>query len=118
MADNDPSPKPGTKPAMKSLVKSPADCADMAELRVEIDRLDGQIVALLAARSGYVARAAELKKTRAAIVDDARIQQVIARARAAAMIHGADADVIEAIYRAMIEAFIAFEKRVFDHDKR
>ena len=37
MADNDPSPKPGTKPAMKSLVKSPADCADMAELRVEIE---------------------------------------------------------------------------------
>ena len=123
MADNDPAPKdssakPGSNPAMKSTIRSPADCADMAALRVEIDRLDGQIVALLAARSGYVARAAELKKTRAAIVDEARIQQVIARARAAATIHGADADVIEAIYRAMIEAFIAFEKRLFDRDKR
>lgn len=123
MADNDSAPKdlaakPGPKPAIKSAVRSPADCADMAELRVEIDRLDGQIVALLAARSGYVARAAELKKTRAAIVDEARILQVIARARAAATIHGADADVIEAIYRAMIEAFIAFEKRLFDRDKR
>lgn len=123
MAENDSSPKdsaakPGTKPAVKFAIRSPADCRDMAELRVEIDRLDGQIVALLAARSGYVGRAAELKKTRAAIVDEARIQQVIARARAAAMIHGADADVIEAIYRAMIDAFVAFEKRVFDRDKR
>lgn len=100
-----------------SPAKPPASCADLAELRVEIDRLDREIVALLAARSGYVARAAELKKTRKAIVDEARIAQVIARARAQAASHGADADVIEAIYRAMIAAFIAFEERVFDRDK-
>lgn len=98
-------------------VKFPAACANMADLRVEIDRLDREIVALLAARSGYVARAAELKKTRKAIVDEARIEQVIARARSEAASQGADADVIEAIYRAMIAAFIAFEERLFDRDK-
>lgn len=94
--------------------KSPAACADMSDLRVEIDRLDRQIVALLAERSGYVARAAQIKKDRAAIVDEVRIKQVISGARSQAAERGADPDLIEAIYRAMIAAFIAFEERVFD----
>ncbi|MFN7052789.1 MAG: chorismate mutase, partial [Gemmobacter sp.] len=42
-------------------MKTPAECRNMAELRVEIDRLDGEIVALLAARVGYIDRAAQLK---------------------------------------------------------
>jgi isochorismate pyruvate lyase len=94
--------------------KMPAACADMNDLRVEIDRLDREIVALLAERSGYVARAAQIKKDRAAIVDEARIKQVISGARSQAAELGADPDLIEAIYRAMIAAFIAFEERNFD----
>lgn len=94
--------------------KPPASCAEMSDVRAEIDRLDQQIVALLAERSGYVARAAELKKNRAAIVDDARIKQIVARVRADAVSHGADAELMEAIYRAMIAAFIAFEERMFN----
>jgi len=95
-------------------VRSPESCADMTQLRTEIDRLDRQIVALLAERSGYVARAAELKKIRAAIVDEARIEQIIVRVRGYALSHDADPDLIEAIYRAMIAAFIAFEEKAFD----
>jgi isochorismate pyruvate lyase len=94
--------------------KTPAACADMRDLRVEIDRLDREIVALLAERSGYVARAAQIKKDRAAIVDEGRIAQVISGARSQAAERGADPDLIEAIYRAMIAAFIAFEERAFD----
>ena len=97
--------------------KPPQACADMTELRVEIDRLDREIVALLATRSGYVARAAQLKQNRAAIVDQARIEQIIAKVRSDAAGHGADAEVIEDIYRAMINAFIAYERRIFDRDK-
>jgi isochorismate pyruvate lyase len=97
-----------------SQAKAPASCTDMTELRAEIDRLDRQIVALLAERSGYVARAAEIKQMRAAVVDEARIEQVVARARTEAASHGADAALIEAIYRAMIAAFIAYEERAFD----
>lgn len=94
--------------------KAPAACADMSDLRIEIDRLDRQIVALLSERSGYVVRAAQIKKDRAAIVDEARIAQVVSGARSQAAERGADPDLIEAIYRAMIAAFIAFERRAFD----
>ncbi len=86
----------------------------MSDLRVEIDRLDRQIVTLLAERSGYVARAAQIKKDRAAIIDEARIAQVISGARSQAAERGADPDLIESIYRAMIAVFIAFEERAFD----
>lgn len=97
--------------------KSPQACADLTELRAEIDRLDRDLVALLAIRTGYVARAAQLKKNRAAIVDQARIEQIIARVRSQATGHGVEPQVIEAIYRAMIAAFIAYEERIFDRDK-
>ncbi len=95
-------------------IRSPESCADMTELRSEIDRLDRQLVELLAVRSGYVARAAELKKARSAIVDEARIEQIIGKVRGYALGHGADPELIEAIYRAMIAAFIAFEEKAFD----
>lgn len=98
--------------------KSPAECRDMADLRQEIDRLDRAIVALLAARAGYVARAAELKPRRGDIVDEPRIAAVIDRVRAEAQRQGADADLVEAIYRSMIRAFIAFENEAFDRRQR
>jgi isochorismate pyruvate lyase len=101
-------------PTHRPMPKPPGACADMRDLRVEIDRLDGQIVALLAERARYVARAAEIKRDRAAIVDEARIRQVISGARSQAAELGTDPDLVEAIYRAMIDAFIRFEERAFD----
>lgn len=95
-------------------IRAPESCSDMTELRAEIDRLDRRLVELLAERSGYVARAAELKQERAAIVDEARIEQIIGRVRGYAANHDADPELIEAIYRAMIAAFIAFEEKAFD----
>ena len=97
--------------------KPPQACADLTELRAEIDRLDHDLVALLASRTGYVARAAQLKKNRAAIVDQARIEQIIAKVRSQATGLGVEPQVIEAIYRAMIAAYIAYEERMFDRDK-
>lgn len=101
-----------------SSIRRPADCRDMSEVRVEIDRLDNLLVPLIAERTGYVARAAELKPNRAAIVDEARIQQIVDKVRAQTQTAGGDPDLIEAIYRAMIDAFIAFEEKSFDRAGR
>lgn len=99
-------------------LKPPEACNNLKDLRKEIDELDRSIVALLAERSGYVARAAHIKDTRNAIVDDARIEQVVANVRSEAAVQHADPDLMEAIYRAMIAAFIAFEENAFDQDKK
>jgi isochorismate pyruvate lyase len=88
-------------------------CATLADVRREIDRLDRRIVALLSERSGYVGEAARIKERASQIVDRARIDEVVGKARTRAMALGADGDTIARIYEAMIGAFIAFERRAF-----
>ena len=89
------------------------NCDTMADVRQHIDALDDRIVALLAERSGYVAQAARIKQNADQIVDGPRIEFIIARVRAQAASAGAPEAVMEATYRAMIAAFIDFERGEF-----
>ena len=89
-------------------------CTTMAEVRRQIDELDRRIVALLAERGGYVGQAARIKRSRAEIVDPARIEEVVAKARATAVEAGLDPGIAERVYRSMIDAFIAFETKTYD----
>jgi isochorismate pyruvate lyase len=95
-------------------VKAPQDCQIMADVREAIDDLDRRIVPLLAERSGYVARAGQLKTERAQVVDPARIEDVVAKALVLAEQAGMDPSLAESIYRAMIDAYIAFETVQWD----
>ena len=88
-------------------------CHTMADVRQHIDALDDRIVALLAERSGYVAQAARIKQNADQIYDGPRIEFIIARVRAQATSAGAPEAVMEATYRAMIAAFIDFERGEF-----
>ena len=88
-------------------------CSTMAEVREHIDELDARIVALLAVRAGYVAQAARIKQDAGQVHDQARIDFIIDRVKAIASERGAPPPVIEATYRAMIDAFIAFEHQEF-----
>ena len=93
--------------------RPPADCASMAELRVEIDRLDRALVALLADRAGYIDRAAELKPAEGLPARiDARVEDVTAKVRAAAEARALDPDLIEDLWRRLMEWSIAREERV------
>jgi isochorismate pyruvate lyase len=86
-------------------------CDSLAQVRENIDRLDRQIVPLLAERAGYVAQAAGFKVTKGAVVDTDRIEAIVLKVRHMAVEEGVDADVIEHIYRSMINAFIIFESQ-------
>jgi isochorismate pyruvate lyase len=88
-------------------------CATMEEVRAHIDALDARIVALLAERSGYVAQAARIKQNAEQVYDQARIDFIVDRVKALAAQRGAPEPVAEATYRAMIDAFIAFERQEF-----
>ncbi|MEJ6021106.1 chorismate mutase [Ramlibacter sp. PS4R-6] len=89
------------------------NCSSMAEVRANIDALDEQIVALLARRTGFVAQAARIKGDESQIVDKARIEYIVNRVKRQAAGLGAPDDVVEAAYRALIDASIAFERRQF-----
>jgi len=88
-------------------------CETMAEVRAHIDALDARIVPLLAERGGYVAQAARIKQHIDQVYDQARIDFIVDRVKAMARAEGAPEAVIEATYRAMIDAFIAFERAHF-----
>jgi isochorismate pyruvate lyase len=85
------------------------EVASLAEVRASIDRLDRQIVPLLAERGRYVLAAARFKKDAAEVPAPARVEEVIRNVRRLAEESGALPDVVEKAYRAMIAAFIEAE---------
>jgi isochorismate pyruvate lyase len=92
-------------------MKPPADCRTMAEIRAEIDRLDEVLVRLFAERAGYIDRAAEIK----AEVDlpariEARVEEVVRNVRAHAVTHGLPPDLVEKLWRRLIDWSIAREE--------
>ncbi len=86
-------------------------CETLEQVRENIDRLDRRIVPLLAERAGYVEQAAGFKATKSAVVDNERIEAIVLKVRHIAVEEGTDPDLIEHIYRAMINAFIIHESQ-------
>lgn len=81
------------------------ECANLDEVRANIDRLDREIVRMLAERGQYVVQAAKFKKTEADVPAPARVEQVIGNVRKYAVEFGAPVDVVERGYRVLIEGF-------------
>ena len=96
-----------------TLIHKVEHCRTMADVREHIDALDERIVALIVERSGYVAQAARIKQNATDVHDQARIDFIVDRVKAMATEQGAPGAVIEAAYRAMIDAFIEFERGEF-----
>lgn len=85
------------------------ECTSLDEVRSCIDDVDRRLVKLLAERRGYVLQASRFKKSDADVRAPARVEQVISKVRALATAEGVEPQVVEAIYRRMIEAFIELE---------
>ena len=96
-----------------TLIHNVEHCDTMADVRRHIDALDQRIVALMAERSGYMTQAARIKQNAHQVHDQARIDFIVGRVMAMAQAQGAPEAVIEAAYRAMIDASIEFEHGEF-----
>ena len=86
------------------------ECESLDQVRDHIDRIDAQIVPLLLERNHYVMEAAKLKGDVNAARVPARIEDVVQKVRAVAEDRGSNPDIVEAIYRAMIEINIQIER--------
>ena len=89
-------------------------CESLAEVRENIDRIDNEIIKLIAERGGFVRQAAAFKKNEDGVRDSGRVEAVIAKARDKAAKYGAEPDVVETVYRNMIAAFIGMEMKEFN----
>lgn len=94
-------------------MREPSELLNMAALRAEIDAHDQRIVALLADRARLIDRAIALKPAEhmpARI--EARVEEVVANVRAAAGERGLDPDLVETLWRIVIDWSIDREERV------
>ena len=93
--------------------KRPSECADMNEVRIEIDRIDAALVDLIAERFGYVERAWQIKSDPSEASVPWRIQEVIDRVKTQARRRGLPAEMIEMVgaqWRNMIGWFVQYEE--------
>ena len=94
-------------------MKAPTDCHSMQELRAAIDALDGQVVAFLAMRARYIDRAIALKPAAGLPARiEARVEDVVAKVRDRAGAEGLDPDLVEDLWRRLIDWSIAREEKV------
>ncbi len=92
-------------------MKTPAECGSMADLRAEIDRVDAELVARFAERATYIDRAIEIKSG----IDlpariEARVEQVVQNVRGHAVAHKLSPDLVEKLWRRLIDWSIAREE--------
>jgi len=95
-------------------MSTPIECNDLEQVRAQIDRLDTQIVELIAERTTYVIQAAKFKQTKENVRVPKRIEQIIDRVRILAHQFNLNPDIIDSIYRHLIEVSITEESRNWD----
>ena len=86
-------------------------CSSLEEVRSNIDRIDNEIIKLIAERGNYVIQASKFKKNEAGVKAPDRVEAVIAKVRKKAEEYGAD--MVEALYREMISRFVNMELQEF-----
>lgn len=98
-------------------MKKPADCNTMADIRAEIDRVDEALVKLFAERAGYIDQAVVVKsgvKLPARITS--RVEEVVQNVRRHADVHGLPPDLVEKLWRRLIDWSIAREESMLGPD--
>jgi len=85
------------------------NCKDLNEVRENIDRIDNLIVKLIAERSHYVKQAANFKKDAEDVKSPKRVEMIIEKVRRLADDNNVNPNIVEVVYRNMINSFINFE---------
>lgn len=89
-------------------------CENLEQVRENIDRIDNEIIKLIAERGTYVVQASAFNKDEEGVKDTGRVEKVISKVRAKAEEYGANPDMVEALYREMISRFVRMEMKEFN----
>lgn len=93
------------------------NCNNIEEVRTNINNIDEEIVKLIAQRGHFVKQAAKFKKDTADVKAPKRVEEVISKVKNLAKTVGANEEVVENVYRTMIDSFINAEMKEFEHLK-
>ena len=86
----------------------------MDELRKELDLLDNELIKLVSKRFKFIEQAAIIKDDISKIRDNERIEAIIVRLRNLAEINDVSPDIVEKLWRYIIELSIELETEIFN----
>ena len=90
-------------------MKAPENCKDISEVRFNIDAIDREIVQLIGNRFKYVKAASKFKVNEEAVKAPERFKNMLLERRNWAVVEGLNPDVIEKMYRDLVNYFISEE---------
>jgi len=93
------------------------EVSSLQEAREAIDLIDAEIIRLLGNRAGYVHQVVQFKKTPDDVRAPARYAEVMRRRRDLAEAAGLNPDVIEGMYKLLVDNFIQEEMDLLQSDK-
>jgi len=88
---------------------APQDCVNMEDIRIEIDAMDRDIIAILGKRFDYVKAASKFKTSETSVRAPERFKAMLAQRRDWALSAGLSPDAIEKMYRDLVNHFISEE---------
>ena len=92
-------------------------CTTLDEARERIDRVDEEIITLIAKRNSYIKQIAHFKNSIEEVKAEDRIDDVISRARAQAISLGLSPNLINDLYIRMIDAMVESEVAEYQNAK-
>lgn len=96
-------------------MKRPDECKNIEEIRQEIDAIDNDIIKLFSQRFDYVKEIVKFKeKDKESIVAQERYDAVIHNRRNISEQNGLDPNVIETIFRELMNYFIREELKILE----
>jgi len=99
-------------------MKLPEKCKNIQEIREAIDNIDKEIIELIGRRFNYVKEIVKFKsRDRDSIVAKDRYDEVIENRRMLAVENGLNPDLIENIYKSLINHFINKEIEIAEKSK-
>lgn len=86
----------------------------MSDVREQVDRIDGELIALLTQRFACMDAAARIKQDREAVRDEGRKAQVLANVKQLAADAGIPVPTMAAIWEMLVETSISYEFEKWD----
>ncbi len=98
-------------------MKAPDECANIDDVRAEIDRIDRDVIALIGKRFKYVQAAAKFKTSTESVKAPERFTAMLRQRRHWAEQEGLSPDAVEKLYSDLVEYFINEETAKLNAEK-
>ena len=92
---------------------SPLKRKKLSKIRLELDKLDNDLIKIIKKRTNLVKKVLALKEKRNQIIDQKRIKKILKNIKDKSLKNSIDPKITNRIWKNMIWSYIDFEKRNF-----